>query len=87
VFFIENMMRFICLILFCGFFAQPVWSVNVKIRAKVLPSCEFYAVASTAGLMAHSSAQRCARRNQATRIYFQAENKGAHLGQRMVMEF
>jgi hypothetical protein len=81
------MMRFIYLVLFCGFCAQPAWSVNVKIRARVLPRCEFNGVASSAEWMAYLPAQHCIRPTQVTRIYFQTENMGVHLGQRMFMEF
>lgn len=80
-------MRFIYLILFCGLCAQSAWSANVKVRARVLPRCEFNSVASSAEWMVDSSAQRCVRKNQVTRIYFQAENNGTHLWQRMFMEF
>jgi hypothetical protein len=73
------MMHITCVILFCGFCIQPAWGVNIKVGARVLPRCEFNGVAS--------SAQLCIPKSQATRIYFRDENKGLHLGRRMVVEF
>lgn len=87
VFFIENVMHFICVILFCGFCVQPAWGVSIKVGARVLPRCQFNGVASSAEWVIHSPAQHCIPKNQATRIYFRAENKGVHLGRRMVVEF